>query len=211
MIARTTIIGAFLGILMMLFIVKSNKTNVNIFVIGIYSLIGIVVYMITIYLYNHNENIHNLLRFGFETFFNYFETGEMKSGSTDMLQNMYIFPEDLKTWIIGDGYFSNPNYNDPNYVGISSKLGYYKGVDVGYLRFIYYFGVIGLLAISYVMIYAVKTACNLMVERRILFITLLLCGFVIWLKVSTDMFFLYALFLCVANMQNKVMMKSVSR
>lgn len=211
MIARTTIVGVILGVLMMLFIVNSSKMNVSLSAIGIYSLIGIVGIIITIYLYNNNENIHNLLRFGFETFFNYFESGEMRSSSTDMLQNMYIFPEHLKTWIIGDGYFDNPNNIDPNYLGVSSKLGYYMGIDVGYLRFIYYFGVIGLLAISYVMIYAVMTFCNLMVGYKTLFITLLLCGFVVWLKVSTDMFFLYALFLCVANMQNKVTMKSVSR
>ena len=211
MVARTTIVGVILGVLMMLFIVKSSKMNVSLSAIGIYILTGIVGTMIIIYLYNHNENIHNLLRFGFEIFFNYFELGEMGSSSTDMLQNMYIFPEHLKTWIIGDGYFDNPNNIDPNYLGVSSKLGYYMGIDVGYLRFIYYFGVIGLLAISYVMIYAVMTFCNLMVGYKTLFITLLLCGFVVWLKVSTDMFFLYALFLCVANMQDKVTIKSVSR
>lgn len=58
---------------------------------------------------------------------------------------MYVFPDNLKTWIIGDGYFSNPYNTDPFYIGTRSR-GYYMGTDVGYLRFIFYFGLIGLSA-----------------------------------------------------------------
>ena len=58
---------------------------------------------------------------------------------------MYVFPDNIKTWIIGDGYFANPGDTDPYYVG---PLGgaFYKSTDVGYLRFIFYFGVLGLFA-----------------------------------------------------------------
>lgn len=50
---------------------------------------------------------------------------------------MYVFPDNLKTWIIGDGYFNGPEDSDPYYTGEIWDIGYYKGTDVGYLRFIF--------------------------------------------------------------------------
>lgn len=204
MMSRTTILGLFLGIIILFYYIKVKVIRVNLLMFGIYGVFGVIGILLTIYLYHHNDNIHDLLRFGFEPFFNYIEYGRITTDSTDMLLNMYVLPKEIKTWIIGDGYFENPYVIDFNYLGVSSKHGFYMGTDVGYLRFIYYFGMIGLIAFSYLMIYAVKTSCDFLVEYRVLLIVLLLCGFVVWLKVSTDMFFLYALFLCVANMQDKM-------
>ena len=66
---------------------------------------------------------------------------------------MVVWPEVLRTWVIGDGYFENQR-NDRNYIGSATTAGYYMGTDIGYLRFLFYFGVIGLLAISAVMAFA---------------------------------------------------------
>ena len=41
-------------------------------------------------------------------------------------------PDNLHTWIIGDGYIVNPK-DDPYYIGEVTK-GYYKNTDIGYLR-----------------------------------------------------------------------------
>jgi hypothetical protein len=142
-----------------------------------------------------------LFRFAFEAFFNYIERGEFETSSTDRLQTMYVFPESLKTWLIGDGYFSNP-YGDPNFIG-KYIGGYYMGTDVGYLRFIFYFGLMGLLAFSVFMIYSAQTCMRNLPHYKAMFALLLLSNFVIWLKVSTDIFLVFALFICVANLQEE--------
>jgi hypothetical protein len=72
--------------------------------------------------------------FTFELFNNYEETGELESGSTDMLEDMYnIFPTTTKTWIIGDGKFKNEDGS------------YYMRTDIGYSRQIFFYGLIGLI------------------------------------------------------------------
>ena len=80
--------------------------------------------------------------------------------------------------------------------------GYYKGTDVGYLRFIFYFGLIGL---STFMLFFVKVGQYCIREFpkfKWMFILLLLANFIIWLKVSTDIFLVFALFLCAGSIQN---------
>jgi len=52
------------------------------------------------------------------------------------------FPTIFKTWCLGDGFFIDTT-QDPWYVGPTYK-GYYMNTDIGYLRFIFYFGLIGL-------------------------------------------------------------------
>ena len=59
---------------------------------------------------------------------------------------MYIFPENIKTWIIGDGFWANP-----------SGSGYYMHTDVGYLRLIYYFGLVGLFVYLLMQFVAIRT------------------------------------------------------
>ena len=99
--------------------------------------------------------MRNYIQFAFEGFFSLVEKGRWEVSSNEILKNMYRFPESIKTWIIGDGYIENPK-NDPYFIG---KLtgGYYMGTDVGYLRFIYYFGLIGLIAFIIFMVKAGKT------------------------------------------------------
>ena len=97
-----------------------------------------------IYLYNNSPKTREDLRFGFEGFFSLAETGRWETNSNNRLSDMFVLPDNPKTWIIGDGYFDNP-YSDPNFNG-DNPTEFYKGTDVGYLRFIYYFGVIGLIS-----------------------------------------------------------------
>ena len=99
---------------------------------------------------------------------------------------MYVFPDNMKTWLIGDGYFSAPRDVDPYFVG---KLvgGYYMGTDVGYLRFIFYFGIIGLLAISSVIIKAGTMMMKVHPYDNTVFVFLMLVNFICWFKVATDL------------------------
>lgn len=154
----------------------------------------------TIYFYNTDKNIHDNLRFAFEGFFSLAEKGEWDVHSNEILKNMYIFPDNIHTWLIGDGYMENPS-TDPYYIG-PKYGGYYKATDVGYLRFIYYFGIIGLAAFCYFMFKAGKICMDRFTNEQKLFIMLLAVHFTVWLKVSTDIFLVFAIFLSVSKEEN---------
>ena len=113
---------------------------------------------------------------------------------------MIVWPESLQTWIIGDGYFDNPAW-DPNYLGEVTQ-GYYKGTDIGYLRYIFYFGLIGLFTLIAVFIKSTRICISHFKEYKILFLLMLLSNLVCWLKVSSDTFSVFAPFLCLAFLED---------
>jgi hypothetical protein len=80
------------------------------------------------------ELISPALNFAFEMFVNLYESASFSTRSSDVMLQMYIFPDEIKTWIIGDGLYKNPFEEE-----------YYMHTDIGYLRLIYYFGILGLL------------------------------------------------------------------
>ena len=130
------------------------------------------------------------------------ETGEWLIDSNETLKSMIIFPDNFKTWFIGDGYFSNPYFSDPYYVGPYIG-GYYMGTDIGYLRFIFYFGLIGLFTFSFFLISVARECITLLPDYKLLILFILLLGFIIWLKVATDVFLVFALLICIGNMQDE--------
>lgn len=143
------------------------------------------------WLYHVSEPFRENLRFGFEGFFSLIENGTWEVQSNDKLMTMYVWPETTRTWLIGDGYFSNPYYSDPLYTGEYTE-GYYMGTDVGYLRFIFYFGLAGLITFCCFFIRAGITCASISPDYRRLFYCLLLVHFIVWLKVSTDSFVIFA-------------------
>lgn len=147
--------------------------------------------------YNTSYVMQENIRFGFEGFFSFFETGKWQTGSNDILFNhMIVFPETMKTWIIGDGYAANPSY-DPYYIG-EAYHGFYKGTDIGYLRYIFYFGLIGLaIFIAYFCVVA-RVCAKSFPAYAMMFIFILAVNFIGWVKVSTDIFVVFAPFLCLA-------------
>ncbi len=204
MIARTTMIGSIIGLVWILFSSfilpntrqkepTTGKWLVILFAIGILISISVV-------LYNASPEVNNLFRFAFEGFFNWFETGEWQTDSTTKLQSMVIWPEELKTWIIGDGYFANSRY-DPNYLGDATDRGFYMGTDIGYLRFLFYFGILGLIWIIAVVVYSTIICAEQFKEYAWLFVMALGVGLVIWAKVSTDIFLFFCMFLGAAALQ----------
>lgn len=203
MISRTTIVGVALAIVYWIYILVrgDNKSQNHVKTILKYLTVAMVICLpIIIYLYKTDANFYHNLRFGFEGFFSLVEKGRWESHSNDILLNMYKLPESLHTWLIGDGYFDNP-LSDPYYIGYQWK-GFYMGTDVGYLRFLFYFGILGLLAFS---IYIVKVALVCINEFGTysdLFILLLLVNFTVWCKVSTDIFVVFAPFLCLSAAEN---------
>ena len=204
MIARTTIVGVSLSLLYAILTFKPTNVSLSFFRVARSVLIILVVVIpLSKYLYGSNQQFHDLSRFAFEGFFSLAETGEWEIDSNEKLKTMIVFPDNAKTWIIGDGYFDNPYYTDPTYVGYQSG-GYYMGTDIGYLRFIFYFGLIGLVAFSYFMISVAREGLSTLPNNKLLILYVLSLGFIIWLKVATDVFLVFALLICVGNMQDEI-------
>ncbi|MBR3513571.1 MAG: hypothetical protein IKO12_04030 [Bacteroidaceae bacterium] len=201
MIARTTLLGlligfAYLGIatLRQDTSMKHNYTRLWKWFFGVL----VVAVPFAVHSYNTNPQIRKNMRFGFEGFFNYFEKGRFSYDSNETLRSMYVWPDNAKTWIMGDGYFNNPKVVDPYYTGEVTE-GFYKNTDVGYLRFIYYFGVIGLLVFSFYFIEVGRTCMHRFPRQRVMFLLLLCLHFMVWAKVSTDLFLCFAPFLCLTR------------
>lgn len=204
MITRTTSVGLIVSFLYLLYKTGLYKFKLSAESKRFWSWMSLLVICfvpIIVYLYNNNTIIHNNLRFAFEGMFNYFEKGEWSIASTNKLKTMYVFPETLKTWLIGDGYFSNPAAIDPYFTGKVID-GYYMGTDVGYLRFIFYFGITGLFAFSLFMFKSAKISVNNLHQQRSLLYLILLINFLVWFKVATDIFLVFALFLTIGKEEN---------
>lgn len=205
MIARTTYVGCVIGFTY-LFIASGvwrfqMKTSMS-KILGILIALLIIAVPICVHLYNTDPRFYKLLRFAFEGFFNLFENGEWSLASNEKLKSMVVFPETLKTWIIGDGYFGNPYNSDPYYVGGYIE-GWYMGTDIGYLRFIFYFGLVGLSAFAFFITYAAGLCWRAFSDYKSMFIFIYLVGLIVWMKVSTDIYLVFALFICLSLVRDK--------
>ena len=205
MIARTTTVGMVLAI--MYIVLMSCKQNGNKKTLKwLFGFICLII-PILVALYNNNIETRRLMRFAFEGFFSLAEKGEWEVSSHDRLMNeMVVLPDNLKTWLIGDGYFINPRETDPYFTGKITG-GYYMGTDIGYLRFIFYFGVIGLLTFMAFFYKVTHTCIRFFGEYKHLFVMFLAINFIVWLKVATDIFLVFALFLML-EFSNKLCIKN---
>lgn len=205
MMSRSTVIGTAIAVLYILFLSVAKNENHKLFVQ--FSVFVVFASSICIYLYNVDAAFRSNLRFGFEGFFSLAETGEWQTNSNEILKNMVIWPDNLKTWIIGDGYINNPldksqESFDPYYVG-PIYGGYYMGTDIGYLRYMFYFGIVGLLAFSLFLIHVCKICMTRFPAFKWMFLLVLVVNFIEWFKVSTDLFVVFAPFLCISAAENE--------
>lgn len=142
MMSRTTMVGAGVALGLLLLGVKINIRHLRLskFFSVVKSLLVLVMFMIPLWL-SLPEDMKNSLEkageYGFEMFVNYAEKGEATTASSNQLKTMYdTYPTEPNTWIIGDGWFADPIHEGS----------YYMRVDVGYLRLLFYVGLIGLIA-----------------------------------------------------------------
>lgn len=204
MMARTTTVGVSVAIIYWL--VSSGvlwmylrKNSVRIWT-SLLILLSISLPVI-VHLYSVDEQFHDNIRFAFEGFFSLAETGQWETTSNNVLKDMVVFPDNAHTWLVGDGYILNPSINDPYYVG-PTYSGFYKDTDIGYLRFIFYFGLLGLSAFIYYFYKVAKTCVLRFPKYATMFWLILAINMIIWLKVSTDIFLVFAIFLCVSKEEN---------
>lgn len=191
MMARTTLIGASLGLIFLLMPSKRltvfSKTTYRFFsIIGKLFLVVLLVYLLL-----PNEDmmlIDNAASFGFEMFLNFMSGEGLSSESTDDLQTMFKWPTSFKTYMIGDGRF----------LDIKDSSLYYMQTDVGYLRLLYYFGVFGLLSFFLIQYTTLKVGYQLYFKEGRVLLLFFLFNFIYILLLNvkgfTDLFFLNILF-----------------
>lgn len=204
MMARTTTVGVIITFLFWIVSGFQNKGNAKVHLFGKwFALVSMIVIPLIVVQYNLDPDFKEKIRFGFEGFFSLAETGKWATGSSDILiDNMVVFPETLKTWMIGDGYGANPS-SDPYYIG-PDYHGFYMGTDIGYLRFLFYFGIFGLIALVSLICYAAASCIKRFPFYKIMFSMILAVNLIVWFKVSTDIFMVFALFLCIPKEDNDV-------
>lgn len=198
MIARTTTVGVVLAILYLVVLSVRGEKASNRRLWNTVGLVLIIAIPLLTYLYRTDESFREDFRFGFEGFVSLIETGRWEVQSNDILVTMYRFPETLETWLIGDGYIGSAN-EDPYYLG-EYYQGYYKGTDVGYLRFIYYAGLPFMLIFMAFIAQAAMHCTMKYREWAFMFVCMYIAQLAIWLKVSTDVFLVFALYIACANM-----------
>ena len=199
MISRTTILGVGLAVVYWIYksgmwrmtLEKDEKQLWKYLVL----FLSITIPLVTHFYYS-NPAFQQNLRFGFEGFFSIAEKGYWETNSNNQLLNMIRFPSELKTLIIGDGYFDNPLSTDPYYTGPGAGT-FYMYTDIGYLRFIYYFGMIGLIALTCFFVNVTTVCIKKFKTHKNFFILLLILNMIIWCKVSSDLFPVFAIFLCI--------------
>lgn len=204
MIARTTTVGIIIALAYLLYAsglhrmaIRKSTGRVVLWFVGVL----VVSVPLLVILYNTNEQFHDNLRFAFEGFFSLAEKGRWEVSSNEVLKNMVVFPDNMKTWLIGDGYFSDPTGVDPYYTG-RDFAGYYMQTDIGYLRFIFYSGLIGLSAMFVFIWKSGRISMQKFPTQKMLFWLLLAVNYTVWFKVSTDIFLVLALFLVIDKEEN---------
>ncbi len=187
-ISRTTTLGASLSIIYItITLFRMRKGGfvtirmVQIFFWFIIVMTGIIA--VVIHFYRSSDTFHEYLRFGFEAFFNWVETGEFTTNSTEVLETMWVWPTDLHTWIFGRGTFGVFDNN----------------TDIGYCNFTLYCGLVGMVIFSLFFLY-----CHLVQNRKfknfqITSWLLVALTFIVWVKVTTDIFFIDALLFCIVG------------
>lgn len=168
MMARTTLVGAALSLLILLSSNNFNLRSVSRKKLKFFSMLIIVplgmVYLFLTLFPGFVQNLERLFRFGFELFINLSETGSLETTSTTGMFEMYIFPDNMKTWLIGDALWDDP---------FSDGTSFYMGTDIGYSRMIFFFGIIGTLCFFIYQYIFIKYSINKRLPTIIFFIYVL--------------------------------------
>lgn len=184
MMARTTVIGFTISIFLLLIWKPLNQKEIVKKWKWIVILLMAIVIAISFILANASENLINFI---FEFFQNYDKTGRLESASTNRMMEMYVWPDNLRTWLIGDGLFN---------------LGedYYMSTDVGFMRLIYYGGIPIMIAYYYFSWYIVSSINKLGIDKplKYLIYSCFLYQMILNIKGLVDInFFFLLIYLCV--------------
>lgn len=180
MVARTTTVGVVVGLVILVIYMFGSGPRLggSGYIIGLFFVTLGLVSVVGVYLYNTDEYYYNLIRFAFEGFFNLVEKGEFTTDSTEVLESMWKWPSDTKSWIIGSGIYGSWAY----------------GTDIGYCRLILYSGLTGFVVFALSFVYYAYYFARKYPRYVWLFVGYLAMTFIVWMKVSTDILMIYAFF-----------------
>lgn len=178
---RTGFVGAAFAVLLFFANEKKSigyKFSIVINVLLFIGVICILFYVLFPSLTNHL--IENVFPFAFEPFYRLFYNDEFSTRSTDRLLEMWevsITPSEV---LFGTGYFMDPIRDI-----------YYKGVDIGILRNLFYWGIIGYLIMMIYQCYLLNPIKNGFTDDkqrwniRIYYLSMLLYLFLMEFKAMT--------------------------
>ena len=138
--------------------------------------------------------------FAFELFINASEGEGFQSSSTNKQLEMYVFPDETRTWLIGDAKMQN------------SDGGYYMFTDIGYLRLIYYFGLPATVFFVYLMIRYCKILVSLGAFRPLtyFFIAVFAWHIILGFKGLAFHSYYFVLFLVVLTLSQRKLSKELN-
>ncbi len=190
-ISRTTILGVIIGLVFLIVKMLTGAEQRSL-VFKYFILLLLFFSAVSVFLYKTDKVYEEYFRFAFEGFFNFFERGEWRTGSTDKLnRTMWIWPETTQEWLIGTGLYDNWVY----------------GTDIGYCRLILYNGLIGFSVLVLFFLYQAYVFSCFFSEYVLLFVAFIVLAFLIWIKVSTDIFQIFAFFYFLDNSRGKSLFK----
>lgn len=139
--SRSTMIGVPLSFLIIFYGSPLFKLKISKKVRSVMSAITVLICFLCLVVFliptDFFEEYQRLFNWAFELFINQSQSGKAESASTNrLLEMLQTLPTSLKTWVIGDGFWDDP----------AVKGRYYMHTDVGYLRLIFYTGLLGCLA-----------------------------------------------------------------
>lgn len=125
--ARTGVIASLLCLaLHILFMIIKKK---NVMIVLYTSIFVCLLVLVGVYLNNNNELVRLWFSWAFAQVNSYLETGDYRTASVDSLLSMYNKIPDWEVFLLGDGRY-----------GSIEDGGFYMGVDIGWLRSLYYYG-----------------------------------------------------------------------
>jgi hypothetical protein len=157
MTGRFFFVAIFVSV-MLFILLQSNNPFKGLFKLIKISLLSIPLFAL-IYqvakMFVEGDRLDIILNFVFEIFINFIENGEVGTSSSDATISMYIFPKDLISWLFGDGKM------------LMSDGSYYMGSDVGYIRLIFYFGLISTILYFFIQFLYYKLLMNLTKDKHL--------------------------------------------
>ncbi len=174
MTGRTFFIVILMSILVIIFYESKrvDKFIVKLIFTPIIILLLLVPFFFVFKSYVDIDRLNKTLDFVFELFNSYEQSGSFATTSSDATLNMYVWPNSLSTWFFGDGKF------------INSDGSYYMHTDVGYLRYIYYFGILGTSIYFYIQFKMLAYFSRLAKEKNLSFMAMLLLVWIIILNLK---------------------------
>lgn len=197
--ARTAMIGCVFSIVYLIFCILIPKMCNKVFLVFRQFIIYLTVFGIAlVFIYTSSpklqEDYGDIIDFGFETFINLVENGELSTASSDGLTEYHlsIWPQNQKTYYIGDMRWTKGD-------------SYYGDSDVGYVRLLFYFGVPGVILFLLYQ-YSIVRISGLIFKERILsffFFTVFFYALILLIKGYIDVASLIFIYLHYKSLDSK--------